>query len=88
MKDDSSERYGLGVSITQTQFGLAYGHEGWYPGYRTIMRYFPEHKISVAMQVNTDTVNPGLRVAFDALVRSVLSSKKTGAHNGIGGECQ
>jgi len=46
-------KYGLGVIIQPTPLGIAYGHSGFFPGYLTEMKYFPEHKISVAVQVNT-----------------------------------
>ena len=46
-------KYGLGVLIRPTRAGLTYGHSGFFPGYMTDMMYFPEHKISVAVQVNS-----------------------------------
>jgi D-alanyl-D-alanine carboxypeptidase len=47
-------KYGLGVIIRKSQTGvLTYGHSGFFPGYLSEMMYFPEHKISVAIQVNT-----------------------------------
>ena len=46
-------KYGLGVIIRPTPVGLSYGHSGFFPGYMTDVMYFPEHKISVAVQVNT-----------------------------------
>src|SRR5690606_7074584 len=46
-------RYGLGVIIRDTPLGIAYGHSGFFPGYLTEMRYFPDLGISVAVQVNT-----------------------------------
>jgi D-alanyl-D-alanine carboxypeptidase len=46
-------RYGLGVILRPTRAGLSYGHSGFFPGYMTDMMYFPEHKIAVAVQVNT-----------------------------------
>lgn len=46
-------KYGLGVIIRKTTLGTAYGHSGFFPGYMTDMMYFPEHKIAVAVQVNT-----------------------------------
>lgn len=46
-------KYGLGVIIRPTRIGLTYGHSGFFPGYLTDMMYFPEYKISVAVQVNT-----------------------------------
>jgi len=45
--------YGLGVIIRNTAAGISYGHSGFFPGYLTDMMYFPEHKIAVAVQVNT-----------------------------------
>ena len=46
-------KYGLGAIIYKTQLGTAYGHSGFFPGYMTDMVYFPEHKVAVAIQVNT-----------------------------------
>lgn len=48
------DRYGLGVQIFETPFGTSYGHGGWFPGYLSEMEYFPEKKIAVAYQINTD----------------------------------
>ncbi|RPJ60564.1 MAG: class A beta-lactamase-related serine hydrolase [Acidobacteria bacterium] len=47
-------RYGLGVEIEKSELGPMYGHDGWFPGYRTRMAYFPDYRIAVAMQINTD----------------------------------
>jgi D-alanyl-D-alanine carboxypeptidase len=46
-------KYGLGVIIRPTAAGLTYGHSGFFPGYMTDMIYFPEYKISLAVQVNS-----------------------------------
>jgi hypothetical protein len=46
-------KYGLGAIIRKTQVGTSYGHSGFFPGYMTDMAYFPEHKVAVAVQVNT-----------------------------------
>jgi D-alanyl-D-alanine carboxypeptidase len=46
-------KYGLGVIIRQTAQGTSYGHSGFFPGYMTDMMYFPEHKVAIAVQVNT-----------------------------------
>jgi D-alanyl-D-alanine carboxypeptidase len=64
-------RYGLGVSIRETEFGTAYGHGGWFPGYVTAMAYWPRHKVAVAAQINTD-VNPDAAAYFDTLAKVVL----------------
>lgn len=50
------DRYGLGVQIRQTEFGRTYGHGGWFPGYLSEMEYFPEYKVAIAVQINTDGV--------------------------------
>jgi D-alanyl-D-alanine carboxypeptidase len=39
--------------IRKTQVGPSYGHSGFFPGYMTDMMYFPEHKVAIAVQVNT-----------------------------------
>ncbi|MFC1543693.1 serine hydrolase domain-containing protein [Gemmatimonadota bacterium] len=46
-------RYGLGVIIWDTPVGPAWGHSGFFPGYLTEMRYYPEHRFAVAFQANT-----------------------------------
>jgi D-alanyl-D-alanine carboxypeptidase len=46
-------KYGLATIIRNTPAGISYGHSGFFPGYVTDMMYFPEHKIAVAVQVNT-----------------------------------
>ena len=46
-------RYGLGVIIRKTTAGTSYGHSGFFPGYMTDMMYFPEHRVAIAVQVNT-----------------------------------
>jgi len=45
--------YGLGVIIWPMSAGTAYGHSGFFPGYLTEMRYFPEQRFAIAWQVNT-----------------------------------
>lgn len=51
----SGNRYGLGVQIRQSsEWGLSYGHGGWFPGYLSEMEYFPKYKVAIAVQFNTD----------------------------------
>jgi len=47
-------KYGLAVQIRQSEWGVSYGHGGWFPGYLSEMEYFPQHRIAVAVQFNTD----------------------------------
>lgn len=47
-------QYGLGVIIRETQVtGTMWGHSGFFPGWLTEMRYYPQHKFSVAAQFNS-----------------------------------
>ncbi|MQA91503.1 MAG: serine hydrolase [Gemmatimonas sp.] len=46
-------RYGLGVFLRPTPLGMSYGHSGYFPGYRADAMYFPDHRIAVAVQLNT-----------------------------------
>jgi len=47
--------YGAGVAVYRTgPFGPVYGHGGWIPGYSSSLRYYPDYRISIAFQINTD----------------------------------
>lgn len=78
-------RYGLGVQIRQSEWGISYGHGGWFPGYRSEMEYFPESKVAIAIQVNTDnaaSLKKGLRAYIADVARIVIAeaaSRKTAA---------
>lgn len=47
--------YGTGSFIYKTKYGKAYGHTGTFPGYLSVFAYYPKLKISVAMQINSDS---------------------------------
>jgi len=69
-------RYGLGVIVRPTPLGPSWGHSGFFPGYVTEMRYFPEHRIAVAFLINTSVPralgrSPG--AVIDALARAALA---------------
>lgn len=54
-RDEENIRYGLGVGIYLAgPLGPVYGHGGWIPGYSSSLRYYPDYKIAVAFQINTD----------------------------------
>jgi D-alanyl-D-alanine carboxypeptidase len=68
-------RYGLGVIIRPTPLGPSWGHSGFFPGYVTELRYFPEHRIAVAFLINTSVpralgASPG--AVIDALARAAI----------------
>lgn len=52
---------GLGVEIVQTPLGTAYGHGGFFPGYLSLVLWYPDAGVSLAIQVNSS--------AGDALAR-------------------
>ncbi len=47
-------RYGLGVYLWQTPLGEAWGHGGFFPGYRSTWIYLPARRIAVSVQANRD----------------------------------
>jgi len=53
-KTGRGDKYGLGVQVRESQWGISYGHGGWFPGYFSEMEYFPEDKAAIAVQFNTD----------------------------------
>jgi D-alanyl-D-alanine carboxypeptidase len=75
-------KYGLGVIIRKTQAGTSYGHSGFFPGYLTDMMYFPDHKIAIAVQVNTsvgkDLGKPLGRVLVEA-AQAITAPQSTSA---------
>jgi D-alanyl-D-alanine carboxypeptidase len=52
-------RYGLGVIMRQTPHGAAWGHSGFFPGYLTEMRWYPERRIAIAVMVNQNQPGRG-----------------------------
>jgi D-alanyl-D-alanine carboxypeptidase len=41
------------VIIRPSPLGITYGHSGFMPGYQTELMYFPDLKVSIAVQVNS-----------------------------------
>ncbi len=60
--------YGLGVRHGTSAWGPSWGHDGWFPGYRSKLVFFPRHELALAAQVNTDR-----GVDLDRLLRDVLA---------------
>jgi D-alanyl-D-alanine carboxypeptidase len=47
--------YGMGVAIYRgAPFGPVFGHGGWIPGYTSSLRYYADHGVAIAFQINTD----------------------------------
>ncbi|HZM87708.1 MAG TPA: serine hydrolase domain-containing protein [Blastocatellia bacterium] len=71
----AGNKYGLAVQIRPSDWGVSYGHGGWFPGYRSEMEYFPQNKIAVAVQFNTDdarAMKKGLRSYIADAMRIIL----------------
>jgi len=72
-------KYGLGVMIRDTEWGLSYGHGGWFPGYRTEVAYYPDRKVAIAVQFNTDigtSLKKGTAAYLADVTRVVLGPGK------------
>ena len=68
-------RYGLGCEIWPSKHGECWGHSGFFPGYMTEMRYWPEKRVAVAVQVNTSQfrmLGKGLDVLCEELLEIAL----------------
>jgi D-alanyl-D-alanine carboxypeptidase len=62
----ASASYGLGVMVWSTPHGPAYGHGGIFPGYQSVVKYYPELGLTLAMQFNQDrTANPEMKKVYD-----------------------
>ncbi|MCC6677944.1 MAG: beta-lactamase family protein [Phycisphaerales bacterium] len=73
-KTGPDDEYGLGVQMWPSRHGPVMAHTGWFPGYVTLMAYYPERGVAVAVQVNTDSGKAvkGLRGLADELVDACL----------------
>jgi len=75
-------RYGAGVGVYRTgPFGPVYGHSGWIPGYSSSLRYYPDHGIAIAFQINTDigivdNTTPVMREMETRLAEIVISATR------------
>ena len=54
--------YGFATIIWKDKFGISYGHTGFFPGYVSIMQYYPDRDTSFALQINTDKLPEGQSV--------------------------
>lgn len=67
--------YGLGVILRDSELGPTYGHSGFFPGYRTQLLYFPNHRLAVAVQVNTSVGKSRLFEVAVEVAKTVLTSR-------------
>jgi D-alanyl-D-alanine carboxypeptidase len=74
--------YGLGVIVSWTDLGPAWGHSGFFPGHLTEMRYYPDHRFALALQFHTSVGraigrSPG--TLLHGFARSVATALRPGA---------
>ena len=67
--------YGLGVILRTSELGPTYGHSGFFPGYRTQLLYFPDHRLAVAVQVNTSVGKSRLFELAVEVAKTMLASR-------------
>jgi D-alanyl-D-alanine carboxypeptidase len=71
--------YGLGVIVVPTELGPSYGHSGFFPGYLTEVRYYPDYDFAVSISFNTSVqraigANPA--TLLQDFARTVSESQK------------
>lgn len=61
--------YGMGSFIYHTEYGDAFGHSGFMPGFNSLFIYFPKDKIAIALQSNADYADQemGLQMALETI---------------------
>jgi len=64
--------YGLGISIAKTKYGTMFRHGGFFPGYNSMMAYFPDRGIAVAMQINSDSSK--IEEHFEAIIKIIIEA--------------
>lgn len=81
-------RYGAGVAIYRSgPFGTVYGHGGWIAGYISSLRYYANHGIVIAFQINTDIgiagpSAPAIRDIEARLAEAILSTGQDSGDRG------
>jgi len=68
------DKYGLGVEIGEGRWGKVLGHDGLFPGYSSAMQYFPQYKVAVAIQFNTDREKqiPDVNGCIDEVMKIIV----------------
>jgi D-alanyl-D-alanine carboxypeptidase len=67
-KTGQGHKYGLGAQVRPTDWGVTYGHGGWFPGYLSEVEYFPKQRTAIAVQFNTDNFGKLKRRTHDYVV--------------------
>lgn len=69
-------KYALGVIIRPTALGTAYGHSGFFPGYMTELLYFPQYRMSIAIQCNSSDFK-NLRISLLKCLLEIVKEVNT-----------
>jgi D-alanyl-D-alanine carboxypeptidase len=67
---------GLGIDMVETPLGRAYGHGGFFPGYLTLVLWYPDAGVAVAVQVNSsagDALGRPLRDVLHEAARALTA---------------
>lgn len=74
---------GPGVNIAKTKHAVAYRHGGFFPCYNSLLAYYPDHGIALAMQINTDRFR--IQEHFESITAIVVSAvpKAESRHRGL-----
>jgi D-alanyl-D-alanine carboxypeptidase len=79
-KTGAGDKYGIATQVRTSPYGPSWGHGGWFPGYLSEVEYFPDLKLAVAVQFNTDDMRAlgGRPTKFTReIVRLLQGSTKT-----------
>jgi D-alanyl-D-alanine carboxypeptidase len=60
-------KYGHGAIIDTCDSVLYYGHQGFFPGYLSIVQYSPDYRFSIGFQLNRD--NPSTNLSLNQLIK-------------------
>ena len=71
---DELSPYGLGVFKSTSAIGISYGHGGETAGYQSLMEYFPEHDLAVAILINTGFPSTNLNELLQSLLNIMFGS--------------
>lgn len=60
-------KYGYGAIISTCGDNVYWGHQGFFPGFRSIVQYSPKYKFAIAFQINRD--NPDTKQSLNQLTK-------------------
>ena len=68
----------LGIEVVDTHLGRAYGHGGFFPGYLSLVLWYPNAGIALAIQVNSSARDDLSRPLRDVLEEAALALADNG----------